>query len=602
MAAAIAHRGPDAEGVFADGPFGLAHRRLSVLDLSTAAHQPMNSACGRYVIVYNGEVYNFRELRAELGLNTRTTSDTEVIIEAFAKLGPKMVTRFNGMFAIAIFDKEEKNLFLFRDRLGIKPLYVYQANGSFAFASELKSIVAVEDILPLTINRDAIPYFLHLGYIPQPLSIYREVTKFPSGHWAEFDGNELRIHRYWSPDEVVSEDVITDEAEAKACLSELLTASIRRRLVSDVPFGTFLSGGIDSSLVTALAQQESEERVRTFSIGFDNARHNEAHFAEAVAKHLDTDHHTYTVTEKDALELVTEILPQYDEPYADSSAIPTMLVSKLARQEVTMTLSGDGGDELFHGYGAYQWAERLANPLVAGLRKPTSWLMSLGNDRFRRVAKLLDYGSHTSLHSHIFSQEQGMFSMAELKGLLVNTEVDMPLLSPENIGFNGLSRRLSPSEQQAFFDLKFYLKDDLLVKVDRATMRYGLETRVPLLDHTVVEFALNLHPSLKMKDGVSKYLLKQVLYDRVPKKLMDRPKWGFSIPLSEWLRGELSFLLNDVLNEKSVNEAGLVNWAVVYQLKRQFAQGHAHLYNRLWLLILLHLWTEGRSRGKLRKG
>lgn len=602
MAAAIAHRGPDAEGVFVDGSFGLAHRRLSVLDLSMAAHQPMTSACGRYVIVYNGEVYNFRELRAELGLNTRTTSDTEVIIEAFAKLGPQMVTRLNGMFAIAIFDKQERRLFLFRDRLGIKPIYIYRANGSFAFASELKSIVAVEDILPLTINRDAIPYFLHLGYIPQPLSIYREVTKFPSGHWAEFDGNELRTHRYWSPEEAVSKDVLTDEAEAKARLSELLTASVRRRLVSDVPFGTFLSGGIDSSLITALAQQESEERVRTFSIGFDNARHNEAHFAEAVAKHLDTDHHAYTVTEKDALELVTEILPQYDEPYADSSAIPTMLVSKLARQEVTMTLSGDGGDELFHGYGAYQWAERLVNPLISGLRKPASLLMSMGNDRFRRVSKLLDYGSETPLHSHIFSQEQGMFSVAELRGLLVSTEADMPLLFPANIGFNGLSRKLFPAEQQAFFDLNFYLKDDLLVKVDRATMRYGLETRVPLLDHTVVEFALNLHPSLKMKDGVSKYLLKQVLYDLVPKELFDRPKWGFSIPLAEWLQGKLSFLLSDVLNEKTVNEAGLVNWAVVSDLKQRFALGHTHLYNRLWLLILLHLWLDGRGRGKLLAG
>lgn len=594
MARAIAHRGPDAEGVHVHGAFGLAHRRLSVLDLSTASHQPMCSANGRFVICYNGEVYNFRELRKELNLNTRTTSDTEVILEAFALLGPKMVKRLNGMFAIAILDTVENKLFLFRDRMGIKPLFIYRDGGKMAFASELKAITAVEHQLPVSVNRAAIPYFLHLGYIPEPLSIYNEVEKFPAGHWAVFDGQELRTECYWTPEQYIAKEVWTDEVSAKKKLDELLTASVERRLVSDVPFGTFLSGGVDSSLVTALAQKVSASPINTFSIGFNNAKHNEAHHAKQVAKHLGTQHHSYMATEKDALELVTEILPQFDEPFADSSAIPTMLVSKLARQEVTMTLSGDGGDELFHGYGAYVWANRFENPLSNLLRAPASHLLAFGNDRQQRVAKLLQAHCGGTSASHIFSQEQYLFSMREVSDLLRDEISKSQLLLDNQTLENGLERELTPSEGQAFFDLTFYLKDDLLVKVDRATMRYGLETRVPLLDHTVVEFALNLHPSLKMKDGVAKYLLKQVLYDHVPKSLFDRPKWGFSIPLSEWLRGDLAFLIDEQLNAQAIESAELVRWPIVQKLVADFRSGQHHLYNRIWLLILLHLWWQSR--------
>lgn len=591
MAAALAHRGPDAEGVSVHGRFGLAHRRLSILDLSMAAHQPMTSACGRYVICYNGEVYNFRELRYSLRLATRTTSDTEVILEAFAQLGPEMVSKLNGMFAIAILDTLENKLYLFRDRMGIKPLYLYRANGKLAFASELKAISVLQESLPLTVNRSAIPYFLHLGYIPQPLSIYNEVEKFPSGHWAMFDGNSWEARCYWSPEQKVTERVWDDEKTAKDELERLLTASVERRLVSDVPFGTFLSGGTDSSVVTALAQKVSPNPIKTFSIGFESKKHNELPYAEAVARHLGTDHRTYTVTEKDALELIGEILPQFDEPFGDSSAIPTMLVSKMARQEVTMTLSGDGGDELFFGYGAYRWAERLASPIMQWAHGSASQLLSLGNDRHRRVSKLLDFDGATPSPSHIFSQEQYLFSRHELIDLLIDKEHDLRLLADDDGTYRQLSRSLSPSEAQAFFDLRHYLKDDLLVKVDRATMRYGLETRVPLLDHTVVEFALNLDSSLKMKGGTGKWLLKQVLYDHVPRELMERPKWGFSVPLVEWLKHELSFLIDDCLSEQSVVAAGLVSWPTVKNLIVRFRGGHTHLYNRLWLLILLHQWS-----------
>jgi asparagine synthase (glutamine-hydrolysing) len=599
MVASLAHRGPDADGTFIQDRFGLGHRRLSILDLSSAAQQPMTSACGRYVISYNGEVYNYRELSEELGLSTRTTSDTEVIVEAFAKLGAGMANRLNGMFAIAILDTYQNKLFLFRDRMGIKPLFLYRANDNLAFASELKAISALGRHVSLTVNEKAIPYFLHLGYVPEPLSIYREVTKFPAGHWGVFDGNELKTERYWSAEEQIKGELWMNERSAVEHLDDLLTASVKRRLISDVPFGTFLSGGIDSSVVTALAQKVSDRPIRTFSIGFNNAKHNEAHFAKAVSDHIGTEHESYTVTERDALELIPDILPQFDEPFADSSAIPTMLVSRLARQKVTMTLSGDGGDELFMGYGAYHWAQRLANPALRWTHGPLGSMLSLGNDRLRRVSRLLDFDTATPLSAHIFSQEQNLFSIHELNALLIGEGQSYPLLLKESEVIGKLQRQLTPVEAQAFFDLRFYLKDDLLVKVDRATMRYGLETRVPLLDHTVVEFALNLHPSLKLRNGTSKYLLKEVLYRYVPKSLFDRPKWGFSIPLQEWLLGDLAFLIDETLSENNVRAQGLVHWAVVKKLITQFRSGHHHLYNRIWLLILLHQWFASHGAGAI---
>ncbi len=592
MTDAIAHRGPDAEGFFVDGDFGLGHRRLSIIDLSTAANQPMRSHCGRYWMVFNGEVYNYREIAKELDVKLKTTGDSEVVLEAFAKWGPQMANRLNGMFVIVIFDSLERKFYFFRDRIGIKPLYVYRKGGKMAFASEIKAIVAMNEAVKLTVNPEAIPYFLHLGYIPQPLTIYNEVEKFPSGSWAVWDGNSFETRSYWTAAEKISSTVISDEVEAKAQLRELLEASVKRRLISDVPFGTFLSGGIDSSVVTALAQQVSADRLKTFSIGFEDAKHDESGFARQVSDHLGTEHFEYRVTEKDALELVPTIIPRFDEPFADSSAIPTMLVSKMARQEVTMTLSGDGGDELFHGYGMYNWAKRLADPAMKALSWPISKALSFGNDRYKRISKVFDHPGHDQLHSHIFSQEQYMFSTAEINRLLVNPSHSGLSLLKLN---SKLTRKLTPSEDQAMFDIGLYLKGDLLTKVDIASMRYSLEARVPILDHTVVEFALNLDPKLKVKNGVQKYLLKEVLYDLVPRKIFDRPKWGFSVPLCKWLKTDLSYLIHENLNKKVVNEHGYVKWEEVEKLLRLFRSGQDHLYNRIWLLILLHAWLQFNS-------
>lgn len=582
MTRALAHRGPDAEGIYSNGPFHLGHRRLSILDLSTAANQPFHSACGRYVMAYNGEVYNFKQIASKLHFTCRTSSDTEVIIEAFAKLGPEFVSQLNGMFAIAILDREQQRLHLFRDRIGIKPINYYWDGRVFLFASELKAIRTQKHQLDQQLDHTAIGQYLNLGYIPAPRTAFTNTFKFPSGHRAEIDANGFRVMPYWSVESTIKPNVLNDETQATDQLEGLINSAVKYRMISDVPFGTFLSGGIDSSLVTAMAQKNSATPINTFNIRFAESTHNESHFARAVAQHLGTHHHELTFTESEATDLIPEITRVYDEPYADSSAAPTMLVSKLARQHVTMTLSGDGGDELFMGYGAHVWANRFANPALWAFRRPLAMALQLGPDRYKRVAELLSANTRSHLAQHIFSQEQYLFSMDEIRLMA-------PSVPFEPFNASGpFGRNFSATEKQAYFDLLFYLQDDLLIKVDRASMRYALETRVPLLDHRIIEFAINLSPQLKLKQGTAKYLLKKVLFRHVPKELFDRPKWGFSIPLAKWLQGPLLPLMQHYATVQN----GFIETASAQKLVDRFLAGETRLYNRIWLLIVLNKWLD----------
>ncbi|HNW69209.1 MAG TPA: asparagine synthase (glutamine-hydrolyzing) [Bacteroidales bacterium] len=587
------HRGPDASGYFYEGFIGLGHRRLSIIDVSAAANQPMISHDNNHVIVFNGEIYNFQELKKELlaekSIQFTTTSDTEVILEAFIHWGADFVQKLNGMFAMAIYNKATKTLTVFRDRIGIKPIYYFLDGQNFAFSSELKALTTISHIRKnLQINYTSVNEFLHLGYIPEPHSIYDHIFKFPAGNYAVINDSGVVFHKYWDLETKTNSDRFSDETDAKAKLKELLTSSINYRLICDVPFGTFLSGGIDSSLVTAIAQSLSTEPVKTFSIGFTESKYNESHYARAVADYLGTNHHEFVVTEKDALALIPELTDVYDEPYADSSAIPTMLVSKSARQHVTMTLSGDGGDELFMGYGAYKWAKRLNNPFLKTFHRHIySDLSKLGN-KYKRAAQLFDYQKVTDLKSHIFSQEQNLFKRQEIAAML-NPDFYRDFDLDEH--YDGLD--LSPAEGQSFFDLKYYLKDDLLVKVDRASMKYSLETRVPLLDYRIVEFAYNLPEKMKMKGNIQKHLLKEVLYDYIPFPFFDRPKWGFSIPLQKWLKTDLKYLIDDHLSEANIRKHQLVDYRFVADLKdRFFNKGQDYLYNRLWLLIVLNRFLD----------
>ncbi len=581
----LMHRGPDAQGVYFDATkkVGLAHTRLSILDLSKAANQPYYSKCGRYVMVYNGEIYNYKELAKKHKLNTLTTSDTEVILELFVKLGAGFVHELNGMFAIIIYDIVSEDIYLFRDRIGIKPLYYYINNKSLVFASELKSFKELS--LSLSINKNAIANFLLVGYIPHDKTIYNEIKKVPSGSYIKVNKGDFEIKNSWKPNQIISKETVSNEQEAKTTLKGLIESSVSYRMISDVPFGTFLSGGTDSGLVTAVAQSISATKINTFSIGFKEAKYNEAEHAAKVASFLSTNHHEFILSEKDAIEQVDNLLNVYDEPFADSSAIPTLLVSQMAKKEVTVTLSGDGGDELFMGYGMYNWAARLSNPVIKQVRKPISFILGMGGNREKRAARVFNYTSEKRIKSHIFSQEQYFFSEKEIGELLLEFT---PVTIEEE--YLNLPRNLSAREEQAFFDLSNYLKDDLLVKVDRASMFHSLETRVPLLDHRIVEFALNLDESLKVKDGISKYLLKEVLYDYVPQQLMSRPKWGFSVPLEKWLKNDLKYLTDKYLSKEYLELTAIFNVGFVQNLVRDYLGGKSYLYNRVWQLIVLQKW------------
>ncbi len=601
MTESIRHRGPDAGGYFEDDVVGLGNRRLSIIDLSARANQPIHSQSGRYVISYNGEVYNFREITRELSrinpkLQLHSSGDTEVVLEAFAQWGPQCVNRFNGMFAFAIYDKQEKQLFLFRDRMGIKPLYYYYDGKNFAFASELKALTHVQRIRSsLSINKDIISTFLYLGYVPEPHSIFRNIFKMPSGSVLSINKYGLNISSYWKPEEKIDQEVFRFFYTAKRRFKELLTDAVNYRLISDVPYGIFLSGGTDSSLVAAVAQKLTPQKVTTFTIGFKEAKFNEAPHARSIAKYLNTEHHEFTASYADALQLFDEIISTYDEPFADSSSVPTMLVSKLARNHVKMVLSGDGGDELFWGYGAYKWASRLSNPFISLFRHQISYSLSKFSNREKRAANLFEYPDKKTIRGHIFSQEQGYFSESEIQGLMT-PDFAHSIFHEEN--FKSLRRSLNAKEDQSLYDLKYYLKDDLLTKVDRASMKYGLEVRVPILDYRIVEFAINLHSKLKMHGNIQKYLLKETLAEYLPRNLFARPKWGFSLPMQLWLNNELKYLVDDYLNESTINHYGIVQYPFVKNLKKRFFAGEEYLYQRLWALIILHKFLSEFDKRK----
>ena len=595
----LQHRGPDAEGFYFndDKKIGLGHRRLSILDLSASANQPMFSSNGRFVIIFNGEVYNFKELRQKLkdkGANLKTNSDTEVILELFAEQGPACFKELNGMFALAIFDISKNILTLARDHAGIKPLFFYFDDGDFVFASELKSIRHIKKAA-LTINKKAIPYFLHLGFIPHPLTIYNKTEKFPTAHFLQLDVSSMNANNlnaeilpFWKPENIIEKDSIKDEKKAKGTLTSLLFDSIEKQLISDVPIGTFLSGGVDSSLVTAIASKVSKQKINSYSIAIDDGRFNESKYAQQVSRHLQTQHHEFNVKEKEVAELINELIPVYDEPFADSSAFPTMMVSRLAKKNVTVALSGDGGDELFMGYGAYSWAKILDESWVPLAKLPLFSISKLLNDRYQRTGKLFAYNKRGNLKTHIFSQEQYFFREQELSNILIENKFDF---IEENMNLN-TNRKLTPVEEQSLWDFNYYLPDDLLVKTDRASMHYSLEIRVPLLDYRITEFAFNLDTNLKIRGNEMKYLLKQVLYDYLPEEIFRRPKWGFSIPLKKWLKTDLSYLIEKYTSKSIIEKYNFLNYEEVEKLKKLYNSGKDHLFNRLWVIIVLGGWRK----------
>lgn len=587
IGASMQHRGPDGEGVWS-GPSGdvlLVHRRLSILDTTSGGSQPMTSSDLRHTIIFNGEIYNYREIRdllAGLGCRFRGESDTEVLLAACSHWGAEeTLRRLNGMFAFALWDNVKRTLFLARDPIGIKPLYYGWSDGNFIFGSELRALRAIPGFDP-AVDRSSLGMYFKHNYIPAPQSIYEDVFKLSPGHWIELAGPTARPEpvQFWTPRAALSEAraAHANPSDAINELNELLLRAVRSQMVSDVPLGAFLSGGVDSSVVVALAQGCSSRPVKTFAMGFEEAEFDESGYASAVAAHLGTEHHQMIVTPDSALDLVPGLPAILDEPLADASVIPTYLVSQFARHSVTVSLSGDGGDELFMGYNhclqAWQRLKTLEK-IPKPVREVAGRLLSRStNEKLAKYGSVLrqrDTGStYASMTSHWHHPED----------IVVNLP-PCPSISPAILG---------PLEAVTLWDIEKWLPDDVLAKVDRASMAVSLEARVPLLDLDVVEFALRLPQSLKVRNGMRKWLLRQVLYRYVPAELVDRPKQGFSVPVSRWLRGPLRPWAEDLLSEASLESHGYLHSAPIRLKWRQHLAGTHCWPEHLWSVLMFQAW------------
>lgn len=618
MLDSLVHRGPDDAGIWQDSWFSVGHRRLSIVDLSPHGRQPMKSATGRYILAFNGEIYNYKALREELearGRNFRGHSDTEILLALIEETGlERAVQQCVGMFALALWDTQAQELKLARDRFGEKPLYYGWHGGRFLFGSELKALTA-HPAFQKTVDHNALSRLLSLGYIPAPYCIFQNTFKLPQASILTLripnNGDVLTeqscrqtVLPYWSVNEVAihgMEDRFNGSfAEATDRLEVLLMEAVNLQMQADVPLGAFLSGGIDSSVIVALMQGQSSRPINTFSIGFDDARFNEAEHAKAVAKHLGTKHTELYVSSRDALDVITLLPRMYDEPFGDSSQVPTYLVSKLARQHVTVSLSGDGGDEMFYGYSKYSFGQCFAElpfrqswgRLVGAL--PWAAIEQAGRVLPSALGRKVQSSRFEYLHALLSAKDNA--AIAENIAMIYRRPEDLMAQKPTYPKlFGGSSdNAISQCYQTAamVLDRKSYLPDDILVKVDRASMAVSLESRAPLLDHRIVEFAARLPVSFLSEGGMSKRILRHVLYRHVPQSLVDRPKAGFSIPLAGWLRGELRNWAIDLLDDSSRQRDEFLNLPECRSLLHSHLAGKRDASSALWPLLMFQAWRR----------
>jgi asparagine synthase (glutamine-hydrolysing) len=626
MSDQLYHRGPDAGGIWSDpeSGIGLGHRRLAIVDLSPGGHQPMHSKSDRYALVFNGEIYNYQEIRQQLETlghgPWRGHSDTEVMLAAFSQWGVEAaLEKFNGMFAFALWDKQTRKLFLSRDRLGEKPLYYGWCGNTLLFGSELKALKAHPEFKG-AIDRDAVTLFLRFNYIPAPHCIYQGFYKLPAGTVVCFEGPNHRAQpeAYWSFKAVAEAGIANSwegsDQDAIAEVSDLLQDAVNLRMVADVPVGAFLSGGVDSSLIVALMQRSSQRPVKTFSIGFAEGAFNEAVYAKDVAQHLGTDHTELYVSPQDAIEALPRMASMYDEPFADSSQIPTFLVSQLARQQVTVSLSGDGGDELFGGYSRYLDGERIWNriaPIPRGLRQTSARMLTQlsaaqWNRRMAPVQNFLPAGLKQP------TPGDRLHRIADVVGVADGPDLYLDLMShfkqpaklvhdgqePQDL-FRDRSRWAKGADfaqHMMYMDTLTYLPDDILVKVDRAGMAVSLEGRIPLLDHRLVELAWRLPMQYKIRNGETKWILRQVLDQHVPRNMFDRPKQGFAIPIESWLRGPLREWAGDLLNVDRLKREGFLDADRIGQRWEDYLGDRHNCAYALWDVLMFQAWiaeTQG---------
>lgn len=619
MGDAIRHRGPDDQGIWQDKSLsaGLVHRRLSVLDLSPNGHQPMQSPSRRYVIAYNGEIYNHKLLRSELslhGIAFRGHSDTEVLLAAFDVWGFKQtLKRCNGMFALALWDADTKKFYLARDRLGEKPLYFSRMGETILFSSELKALHAWPGFTG-RVDPNALNLFLRLGYVPGELSIFQDTKKVPPGAYVILDGASVSEPiRYWDTQETINQSssniFVGDEKDALNELDLLLRDAVKIRMEADVPLGVFLSGGVDSTLVASLMQTQSDLQVNSFTIGFHESNLNEAEKAKAVAGHLGTNHSELYLNPSDLLDVVPMLADLYDEPFADESQIPTYLISRMARKHVTVALSGDGGDEIFGGYNRYIYGRSLwrkISLLPHSIRTPLAKLSERGGSSINRyLLSVVNAILKINLTTEQFEKAMqviGARDDSDVYCRLISKWLESPLskdvssklsLSKGECGNFLTGCGLTDiSEMMMAVDLVSYLPDDILVKLDRASMGASLEGRIPLLDYRVVEFGWRLPLEMKIRGGDGKWLLRQLLYRYVPQELVDRPKMGFSVPLADWLRGPLKDWAQDLLSERKLKCHGLLDVLNVRRTWQEHLSAKWDHSHKLWNILMFQAWYE----------
>lgn len=605
----LQHRGPDGNGfefIEKDNfQLGLGHRRLSIIDLSNAASQPMWYK--NYCIIFNGEVYNYAEIKAELaekGHQFSSHSDTEMILHAWEEWGAEMIHRFIGMFAFVIYDANDNKLQVFRDRAGVKPFIYYWHNGLFLFGSEMKALMA-HPSFEKNIDPDALGAYLQFGYVPTPHSIFQNTFKLKPGHRLEVNllNREIKTTQYWNVYDAYNQPKLKiDFAEAVEETEKLLTNAFQYRMVSDVPVGVFLSGGYDSSCVTALLQKNNTEKIKTFTIGVPEAGLNEAPYAKEIAEFLGTDHTEYYCTHKDAIEIIPQLPEFYDEPFADSSAIPTTLVSRIAREKVTVALSADAGDEIFAGYNRYdhvmKYGKRIQK-IPAVVRKATGALMDnvparsipilnknyLFPARYEKVKSFLKNPSEEniliSLTKHLSDKDVELLLKTKVKAL--QTAFDSKELKPEY--FSTLHYMMA-------IDYQTYMLDDILQKVDRAGMCVSLEGREPFLDQRIIEWAARLPEEYKYNNGVKKYILKEIVHRHIPKKIMDRPKMGFGIPIANWLTTDLKHLVDEFFDEGYITRQGIFNNSEIQRIRNSFYNGKLERAEKIWFILSFQMWYD----------